>query len=264
MEKIPSPGEILKEALVQRQSKRGYSLRSFARHLGVSPAFLSQVVKNKRQISLRRAQQIASRLEDTEAIGQNFLYSVIASKTTPELPLSVSNSKKPRERFHEIPLSVFVKVNEWYHAALGELTQLDSFESNPQWIAKRLGLSLSQATNAINDLITAGKLKWKDEKLVSTQSHTRISGAIGIPSRILREFHLAMMKRAERSIRMESTKERVFGGIVVAIDPDKLEEANERMKKFRAEMAEFLGGGKKTSVYYLSMQLFRLDKDLEK
>jgi uncharacterized protein (TIGR02147 family) len=259
-----SVSDILNGEFARRRAKNdGYSLRSFARCLQVSPGFLSQVSKNQRRLSVAKAQEIVRRLEFSAELRHTFLRSVLASHSSWETAQAIAPRKKERNRFHAVPLKVFARMNDWCHSALQELPYIEGFRSDPEWIAKRLGMSLTQAREAIREVVATGLLAWKEDKLEKTHHHVRIEGNIAIPSRLLRELHLSFLKRAVRAIRNENSTTRVFGGVTMAIDPAKLPEANERMKRFREEMMEFLEDGKRTAVYHFSMQLFRLDKSGE-
>ena len=157
----------------------------------------------------------------------------------------------------------FTAISQWYHLALLALTTLDGFtthrrHSTPAWIAKRLGITRLEAELAIDRLKRLGLLAEKAGCLVQTESHFFVKDQ---PSLALRTYHQQILEKASAAITGQAVPSRDISGCTIPMDPARLPEANEIIRRFRRELMALMSSGKRASVYHLSVQLFRLDKE---
>lgn len=107
---------ILKEALQERRARNSaYSLRSFARDIGVSPSFASMLINGRKRLSLDKAFHISKAMRMNEEERIEFLRAV-AESSCPDLELmqdlrkvfthgeSVENSEGTLLQAHRRPL----------------------------------------------------------------------------------------------------------------------------------------------------------------
>lgn len=257
---------ISEELKVRRAKNPRYSLRAHAKTLGISPAYLCQVLSGKRHFTPRLANKFAARLKFDDAQTESFLMKAVASEIERKKEIVPSAwLKKARKAAQKKPLkltqSAFARASEWYHWALSALAEVEGFSPDPVWIAKRLGVKPETALKAIQDLIAIGQLQWQGETLKPRSEPVAVEGTVALPSALIRRFHASIWNRARRAIDFHPQATRVLGGLTVATTPEKLGEANRRLAEFRQEMREFLEDcDQKTAVYHLSTHLFRLDK----
>jgi uncharacterized protein (TIGR02147 family) len=139
-----------------------------------------------------------------------------------------------------------------------------NFTSNPNWIAKRLGISVSEVKDALERLTRLGLIHVNDRgDLVRGKAKFRTTDDVVNLS--LRQAHSDNLELARNSLARDSVDQRDFTAATMAIDPKKLPEAKERIRKFQDDLAELLESGSQTEVYKICIQLFPLtDLNTEK
>ena len=258
---------ILKDELKHRQKDNpNYSLRAFSRDLKLSPGYLSDVMKNKKQISVDKAVLVSQALELSWREAQVFLQLAQLSnaKTASARRFIRQEIKKTRSfysAFTRMKSSQFSLISDWYYFAIVELTDLKDFSDSPQWVANRLGISQSIATHALALLKKHGYIiESEDGKWIKKFN----SGIKDTPSAELRKFHKQHLQNAYQAIEEQSFEQRRASGITMAINKERLVEAYELINEFRARMSALLETGEKNAVYHLAIQLFQLDNSPKK
>ncbi len=238
---------------IHRNSR--FSLRGFARLLGLSPATLSGVLNQKRTLSMKAAMAIAQKLE-WDPKKSEYFYQKVAQELGGYRTVAKQSQDNLILKYGEISLDDFNVISDWYHFAILEMTFISHFKSEPKWIAKKLGITVHEATDAIDRLkrlglliASEGKLKKSNKNLATPADHA---------SRAIRKRHKQILDRAKEVLDQVELSERDFTSITMAIDPKKIELAKEKIKKFRRELSAFLEKGNPREVYELSIQLFPL------
>ena len=231
------------EYLARKQRNPMYSMRTFARHLGVSKTALCEVLARKRHLSRRNAQTISERLGLD--VGQ-----------TEELIDAAT--RRPRQTRHEpdryLEEDVFHAISAWYHYAILNLIKLPDHSSSPEWLAGRLGISVSEARAAVFRLARLGMIEevgGKLRRLVGSLETTK-----DIPSAAIRSYHRQNMNLADRSLDRDPVELREFGSVTVAVDAEKIGLAKIEIRKFRRKMAKILDASNPKDVYTLAIQFF--------
>src|SRR5688572_11978959 len=100
--------DFMKAEIMSRKARNpGYSERAFARAAGLSPGFMKLVFQRKKNLSLRRAGEVASRLSWNELRRKSFLESVRSGKTG--APASAG--------IRAVSIDDFIEISDWYHFA---------------------------------------------------------------------------------------------------------------------------------------------------
>ena len=254
---------ILTEVLEQRCAKNPrYSLRSFARDLGLSPSRLSDVLKGRYGLSRAAASEIAVKLGLSESERERFCDLVESRhsrnpKQRKEAAARLIESPTPDYR--QLTLDGFQVISEWYHYAILELCLVEDFQSDVEWIAKRLGLSTHVAKSAIERLERLDLLEEVRGRLKPTEGFT--ASPNDIPSEAIKKFHRQILEKAMSAIDFQSVEERDLSSVVLAIDKRDLPEAKQAIKKFRRGFdKKFSASQSKSEVYCLAMQFFSLQE----
>ncbi len=264
---VPGIHTILRNELKHRQiDNPSYSLRAFSRDLKLSAGYLSDVIKKKKNISVDKAVSISKSLELSWRDTQVFLQTAQLNnaKTTTARQFLRKEIKKTRSfynAFTRIKSSQFSLVSDWYFFAIVELTELKNFEGSPDWVTKKLGISLGSARHALKLLKQHGYI-FQDEEGRWTKRFD--SGIKDTPSADLRKFHRQHLQNAAIAIEDQSFEQRRASGTTMAINRKQLPEAYELMNEFRARMSALLETGDKDAVYHLAVQLFQLDSPTKK
>lgn len=252
---------IRRELEERSQLNPRFSLRAFARILDLSPSFLSEVLSEKRGLSVDVAANIGKKLGLSNHELAYFCDLVMEKHARTDAARSIAQYKVSRQvhpKYYEIQLESFQVISEWYHYAILELTALKDFKSSPKWIAKKLGIKELEAKHAVERLMRLGLLKETRGKL--TKTNKSIETPTDTPSEGLKRFHKSILVKASEALLTQDVNERDITAITMAIDKNKLKDAKAKIKKFRKHLCEFLESDEATDVYTLSVQLFKLSK----
>lgn len=263
------PVEFLNASLKSTQQKNpSFSLRSWAKQLGLShPAMLSMVLSKKRSLLPSLSSKISEQFKttgkftETEARFFDILVLFANAKGIEERNFyeGILSSLKPDQKFSTLDLDQLNVISEWYHSAILEMTYLKNFNSDPRWISLKLGESVNetQVTAAIERLLRLGMLeKSKSGKLKRTSA--QLATPTDIPSKSLRKYHSEMMNKAQTALEAQTIEQRDITSMTLSIDTKKLPEAKKMIRDFRRKLAKFMGDAQGDSVYQLNVQLFDL------
>lgn len=108
---------LMRELHARRERNHTYSPRSFARHLGLSPATLSQVLSGKRPLTARAAMRIADRCAMAADQRRTFLEAVVHAHSSD--PKNVRGKKLGlAEPLPDLELETFRVIADWQHFAI--------------------------------------------------------------------------------------------------------------------------------------------------
>ncbi len=227
-----SLGNALLVELRRRQEKnRRYSLRSFARDLRLSPAMLSQVINDNRQLSRATLARIAIvlNLPSLETLAQ------------PAVDMS----------YHR-PDDEISFVSDWYNTALFCLARLKGTQASPQWISRQLGISIRQAKKSLDNLIRLGLVEILNDQLKA--SRLNVETTTDIPSETIRGYHRQNLKRAMMSLENEPVERRDITSITLAFAEKDMKQAKEYIRKFSRRFTKKFEVPNATDVYTLAVQ----------
>lgn len=265
---LPHPGVILSDYFKSIKKKRkAYSVRALARDADLSPAFVSQVFAKKRCPSIEslnafhRVLKIANR--DFEILQKSIILHAKRNSESASLlrkyiqndPLTNSYFSNKKEDMNSL-----LALREWYYVAIMELLECSNVPIDVRELAKRLSISVSQASAAISLLIQVGLIekvegRWKKKNL--HQEFPCDTSQVAT-----RNYHVQMINQALTILQKPATesaiKRRRITGATLAVNPRKLPIVVEEMNRFLARMIETLTEGECTEVYQFNLQLMPL------
>jgi len=255
---------LLSEFDLRRQRNPQYSLRAYARDLGLAAPKLSEILRGKCGLSETSAQKLIPKLGLTSDEAEVFIQMVIAKHArSPRQRLEAQTQLKQSStslRFSELSLESFKIIADWYHFAILELTEVSGFRSEVNWIASRLGLDRTTTSEAIQRLVDFGLLK-KNKDGQWYQTDAVLATPSGIPSSEIRKHHRQILTKADQALLKVPVTERDFSATTLAVAEEDLAEVQAEIKKFRRALAAKLNKSKnKNRVYCLSVQFFPLDE----
>jgi uncharacterized protein (TIGR02147 family) len=175
------------------------------------------------------------------------------------LETSSVSSQKESPDFECLEVEKFQAIANWHYYALLSYLEIPGKPQDATHLASVFGLSRKKIESALDCL---EKLKLIEKfKGRMRPSKIRLTTDTDVLFPALRAFTLQMLGKAEESLERDPVAQRDFSTMTMAIDPSKIGEAKEEIKKFRRKMAEFLESGSKERVYTLSVQLFPLDRE---
>lgn len=242
--------QAVRERLDELKVKNtAFSLRAFARVLGVSPASLSEFLNGKRLLSIKMIKKVADQLclppGKMKELNDRILRDINGLEHEPQ-----TDRKKI-----QLQNDQYYLVSDWHYYAILCLAETPDFKDDYQWIAERLQTSVSKAREAMERLTRLeylvynreGKLVCNDIQLFTTED---------IPNTSLKIRHSENLDAAKESIFRDEVLVRDFSFATVAINPKKLPEAKRMIREFQDSLIKLLETGEKTQVYEICMQVF--------
>lgn len=253
---------INNEFLGRRVRNPNYSLRAFARDLGIAPPKLSEILRGKCGLSESSATKMALELSLSETESKIFINQVIVKharkKSEREAAKIILDSLEAQHLFNEITLDTFKIISDWQHFAILELTEIKSFQSNSSWIARRLKISEELAGESLRRLFSLGLLS-ENSKGEWIQTEAILATPSGIPSSEIKNHHRNILAKAEAALFL-AVEERDFSSVTLAVPESMVDEIKKDIKEFRRKLAKKINeASDKDRVYCLSTQFFPLD-----
>lgn len=252
----------LQNELLRRCEKNpSYSLRAFARTLGCDVGTLSKILKGQRGIGRITIERLGMRLGlSPEEVG-SFVSKSRRGKPATQAPAGASVAID----YQQLTLDRFKVISDWYHYAILEVMALDRFRPDPRWIARELGISVSEVNVAVERLRRIELIEvTPDGKWVDLTDGTSTTTGSPFTAVAFRKLQKQVLEKAIVALEEVPMDLRDQTSVTLAIDSDRIPEAKERIKAFRRELSRFLSRGKKRdAVYQLGVSLFPLTRSQE-
>lgn len=243
---------------MKQRNNPHYSLRAYARDIGIHPATLSQIIKGNRPLPQKDSNAVATRLNLGPAEKNLFMESLSRNKSTlDQIRINpVDNRLILDESYYKI-------IAEWEHYALLELFNLKNFKRTKEEVAYHLDLTINRTEVVINNLVVCGLLEIDKNGRLS-KVHSDVRTTEDITSQALRASHKEALEMGKEKLEKIDTDLRDFSSSTLALDLKKLPEAKVIIREFRQKMAALLEEGDKTEVYQLAIQFYPLSTTKEK
>lgn len=131
-----------------------YSLRAFARSLGVDHSSLSQMLRGKRRITAPMIADLCERLGVD--VGRTERFMAAASVNTREIPSAAYDA------IIQLARDAAELLSECSGHAILELLRLREFRPDSRWIGEMLGISADEVNIALQRLLRLGLLEMTD------------------------------------------------------------------------------------------------------
>lgn len=244
--------DFLKRELSRRcEQNPAYSLRAFAKQLGISHTSLSQILAGKRPLSSKAQKQMALALN--VSIEQFVKF---------KIPTNI----KFEERFEPLDIDKFEFLSDWYHDAILELTRLRCFKPEPKWIARVLDVNVNQINLAIERLTKLGLLKiertgeWKDLSVNNTNNH------VGeFTNSALKRYQKDILNKSAQALETLPRDQRDHTSLMLNFSRAEIKKAKELIKKFRTEFSAAAQNCEQVAddVYTLQISFFPITETKE-
>lgn len=235
---------VLQHELEKRVKRNpAFSLRAFAKYLNISPATLSQVISQKRNLSMKKGAEILNQLGFSPSEQLNLIADI--------------DKKNIETQKFQITEDKFKLISEWFYLAILSLGELPNAKADPRHIAKRLNITVAQANIALQRLERLSIIKI--ENGFFKQIHPPFKTTDDIPSNAIKTYHMNVLNLAIEKLETVDVKEREYSAVTMAINSKNIEKAKEITRKYKKELSKILETGKPDRVYHLSIQLFPMD-----
>lgn len=225
---------------LKRRQRRNtlYSMRAFARDLGVSHATLGRLLRSDSVPTFSIVRKIAE-----------------------QLGVLVSDIPKPRSEdgvpFEILPATPIEGFGYFFHFSILAMAELPKFDSAPAAISKRLQCSKNIAQIVLEDLVAngclerskSGKVRASGKGFASAVKPANIEGRL---------FVLARMQDYVKNLNAETWSKSEFSEMYIAASSKNLEATRQRIRTFRRTTAKAMERGSKDTVYILGTYLMPL------
>jgi uncharacterized protein (TIGR02147 family) len=258
------PRQFLLDTLAENQRKaRDFSVRKWAKEMGLSHALLVMLLQGKRPLKVKHGAALAKGLSFTsqESLYFHALLQYDSAQDPEEKSLCSLwlSELNPGKDFKVKELESYLAISHWIYTALLAMTELREFSVDEENIAKRLGKKVTQneVRAALERLMglglitrgSDGRVRSTFEK-VTTKSDLKDAGVI--------KYHQSACDLAKEAIAALEPEKREFQSFSLCIDTEKMPLAKEMMRKFRAQLAKAVGSECGNEVYQANFQFFQL------
>jgi uncharacterized protein (TIGR02147 family) len=248
---------LLHELDARKRRNESYSLRAFARDLGLSASRLSELLNGKAGMSEKMATTIAEKLKMKPTEKKYWLDLVLVCAPRNEKIKSLAKDRleeaRKFSRIREMKEAQFRVIADWYHSAILEMLELKDFRQDPAWIGSQLGVSTSETVDAIIRLKKLGLLVEKEGRWqAQPEAYHTFSNT---PSSAIQKFHQQILNKSIASIQNDSLQDRQIQSMIAAIPRSQLPHFEEKIKVFLQECWEETNGQEKNDLYAFSVQI---------
>ena len=257
--------DILRSKLEERAKVNvRYSLRAFARDLGISSSRLSAVIRGKQGLSRNYAEQIATRLGFNPSESEYFCQLVLSEDARSKRAREIARERLEAE-FQEKPAvlseDAYKLIADWHHVAIRQLLRIETSEvKNIAYIAKRLGVTEFVVEQALSRLEKMGYVAKAGEGY--THSNGDIHSTDGTPSDAIVKHHQQILDKAQEALVTQTAEERFFSSYTLALSTANLAKFKDELNKFIDNFNRNVEHQNKINppdeVYTINTGLFRL------
>ena len=242
-----------------------YSLRAFARDLGVSASTISEIFSGKHKLSLRNANRIVGQLNLSELEKENFIDQVALehSVNKQQQKILITRIKRRSKQSHgKLPLDLFKVISDWQHFAILELTNIKGFRSCEKWVADQLGLNEEVITESVERLEKIGAIRRKKgEWTVQPEFQNNFVG-YDVPSEAIKKFHKQIIHRIFEKV-YTPIETREFSSTLLPLTVEEYKLIKKNIKKFKNKLfSQISDDSNKDDLYMLGIQLVPVTKNI--
>lgn len=254
---------ILRRGLVSRERKNAsYSLRAYARDLGINPGNLSAILQGKKGLSPQAAARIGRQLglsesEQLELIQLAKAEFARSQKERKEAKATLIARGDDSRASRDLTLEAYQMISDPIHSSILEALRVPGVDASPEALAEAMGCT----KNVVLDVL--GRLEAL-ELLTRERGKFQVLDAVvrsprGFSSDAIRSHHSQILKKAETALYTQGLDEREFQSTQLCIRKADLPEMKLFLQKMWQEFAaRFAANTDGDDVYEFSQQLFRL------
>jgi uncharacterized protein (TIGR02147 family) len=212
----------LQNELIRRcRDNPNYSLRAFARGLGIDQSLLSKILRGKKSISQKMIFDLSRSLRIPRERQQEF---------TRDNGLEQKKIQLMQDQFEFLA--------DWYHMAILELAQLKHFKSDPKWIAATLGITVSEVNIAVDRLLRYEFIKikrngrWQIFRPNNNWTNTNATTSAR------KQYQKQLLDKAASAINQVDYNYRHNTSVTVAVNSKMISEFKALLNKYRDDLEQ--------------------------
>lgn len=248
---------FLKDDFTKRKEKnKRFSLRAYAKHIGIEHSTLSKIFSGKRPVTFELANKVFNNLKVQAPIKNSLILTLVDDKNYSPLLKD--------EEYISLSDDEFRQIYQWHFAALICYFDLPQTEKTIAAAAKYFNLSEAVVQNACNVLLKLGFFKAEDGKFIPTGHNflNQISPqSTALQTETNKKSHEDHLDLAKEALNLDIPQSH-FRGVTMTMPLHKYEEAERRIKEFIRSFSNWLNEeeGDIDSIYRVSIQFFPLEQ----
>lgn len=247
------------EDRITRNSR--YSLRAYARDIGIRASRLNDILHGRDGLSRTTATEVGTKIglanEHLEYFIDLVESSHARSKTGRELAKARLTKYKKTVTYENLSLDAFAAISDWVHFAILELFAHKEFRSDSIWIANSLKISPMDAQEALQRLLRLGMIRQEEGRFVLSQTHSEVKPKT--PSEAIKNFHRQILGKALQTLDQQPMEKREFITSMMSFNQSNIQEAKHDLQAFVKNFSEkYSASNHADDVYCLSTQFFSL------
>ncbi|MFL5813525.1 MAG: TIGR02147 family protein [Bdellovibrionia bacterium] len=255
----------------KKKNNKSFSLRAWARQLGfANNAPLSLMLAGKRPIPKKYVPALVGSLElsPDEGLFLETLVEMERAKTVRQKSFYVERlralSPRPPIGFHEV--ESFKCLGNPLHTFILEMTDLQGFKPDPEWIQRRLRtrFSIVDIKAAVERLIALGLLI-RDNKGLWRKTNAHLTNRADIADEGSQEYHKNVSQMAAEQVSLQHVLDREFNGYAINIKNSDIPRAKKLIREFVRDFARKIESepGMAEETYQLNVQFFGITKNIK-
>lgn len=255
------------KTVMAEKTKRNprFSLRAMAKIVGVTPSYLSTVLKGSKNLSYEMATQFARKLS-LEGDEADYFCLLVQKESVrdPELKAALADRvRRTNPAYSDLSVEHFRTIADPIHFTLLCVTQLTEFQASSRNLALALGRPQVEVDLALERLEKLDMIEeFKPGLFRKTKSNPRVASQA--PNQALRQFHRATLSQAIESLETQSPQEKIIGSETFAIGDDQIEDFRKLADEFFDRAVALAKKAKRRNrVYHLGLQFFNLTPQLQ-
>lgn len=223
----------------RQRSNSHYSIRAFSRDMGIHPGSLHGILRGNRQVPRKKIRTFFENLNYSDSQIDDLLAGNIDNRKTLD------------------DIAAYVVIAEWEHFALLTLMDSDEFRSDHEYLAEKMGISVSRVEKVISNLERASLIQISlDGKISKSQGGVKTSE--DSVSEALFQSHLEELEIAKSKLAEFDVSARDFSSTMICMPKKNLSKAKSLIRDFRRQFERLCEDSAGKDVYQLCVQMYPL------
>jgi uncharacterized protein (TIGR02147 family) len=238
--------DFLKLELKKKQENNSsYSMRGFAKYLGMDSGSLSAILNRKIPLTIKRFDRLVTKFKLAERQIQQYREEILQSSSSPVA-------------FKMLKEDGAIALSKAHYSIILHLFDLSSFKSDVEWIANRVGITIDECSEALHRLESLKLIELQENgnyiKIVDNISF--LNGRTPESGKALKELMREYFDLAFRGIDEALDSERLHSGTIFSIKKSELPGIIEHLRNTRVKILSSQNKiKKKDEVYLLSISM---------
>jgi uncharacterized protein (TIGR02147 family) len=254
---------------VKKSQNPNWSYGMWAQRLGLkATSSLTKIIAGEREPGPEITAKMVSFFDFDSVEDQYFNDLIRLSKFKDDARLKIMLMEKmgrehPDAKLHIIEDKSFEIISNWFCMTIREMVKLQDFQESSEWIQSRLmfPVSIPEIEKAMTDLLHQGLVKrHKDGSLKVSSGLIRTTDDVA--SEGIKKYHEQMLDNAKTSLRKVAVEKREFTAETFTISADRLPEAKEFIRDFKAKFVRLFEEQTGDQTYQFQAQFFPLTGDI--